>query len=211
MRLSDSRKAWLDKMTTEYQQALTPSVVSYLNERGLDSHAVDTYRLGLVDVPDPLHTPYQGRLAIPYLTPTGVVSLRFRCLVDHDHAAENCPKYIQVEGEQTRLYNVTALHSADTEVGIAEGELDAAIATQAGLPTVGISGANKWQPHWDRLFQDFDRVLLLGDGDKAGRQMVAKVMGILPNAEARTMPEGHDVNSFILAYDEYEFLAHALA
>jgi DNA primase len=207
VRLSQSRKNWLERVTAAYQQARPEWVDSYLIDRGIAKEAADTYRLGYVNEPDPQHEQFQGRLSVPFLTPTGVVALRFRCLLAHDH--DGCPKYQGPEGEETRLYNVDALHRAESYVGIAEGELDALVATESGVPTVGVPGSHAWKDHWFRLFEDFDRVLVFGDGDKAGREFGSKMLSILPNAETRTMPNGEDIGSFVIKYGWDEFINHA--
>jgi len=205
---SDSLKASLGRLADRYHEALDQETLGYLESRGLDQDAVRGNLLGLVTDPDPLHAEYEGRLAIPYITPTGVVSMRFRCLQQHDCKENGCPKYIQPKGEPTHLFNVLALHTAEGVIGVCEGEMDAIMATVAGLPSVGIPGATNWKPFWHRLFQDFERVIVLGDGDKAGREFASKLSHTLPGGEAKVMPEGMDVNSFVVergkeAFREY--------
>lgn len=205
---SDSLKASLGRLTDRYHEALDQETLGYLSARGLDQDAVRGNRLGLVTDPDPMHADYVGRLAIPYITPTGVVSMRFRCLEPHDHSDKevSCPKYIQPKGEPTHLFNVLALHTADTAIGVCEGEVDAITATLAGLPSVGIPGATNWKPFWHRLFQDFERVIVLGDGDKAGREFASKLSHILPGGEAKVMPDEMDVNEFVCDRGKEAFL-----
>lgn len=203
---SESHKTSLGRLADRYHEALDQETRTYLEGRGLDQDAVHGFRLGLVSDPDPLHEEYRGRLSIPYITPTGVVSMRFRCLEQHDCKENGCPKYIQPKGEPTHIYNVNALHIADTVVGVCEGEVDAMTATVAGLPSVGIPGASNWKPFWARLFQDFAQVIVLGDGDKAGREFASKLSHILPGGEAKVLPEGMDVNSLVVEKGAAEFL-----
>jgi DNA primase len=209
---SDARKSWLGSLTDRYHDALLESeeILSYLESRGIGLDAVAGQALGLVINPDPAHAQYSGWLAIPYLTPTGVVYINFRCLEDHDHDSHG-GKYQGPTGDTKRLYNVRSLHVANGSVGITEGELDAVVACISGFPCVGVPGATNWKKHWHRLFEDYDRVIVLGDGDKAGRQFANKVAGLLENGVARPMPEGHDVNSFVLEQGAEAFLAYALA
>lgn len=207
MRPSDSLKASLGKLARQYNAAMTPAVRTYLSERGLDQDAADGFLLGEVSDPDPLHVPYVGRLSIPYITPTGVVSMRFRCLEQHDCKELGCPKYLQAAGEPTHLYNVQALHDADTIIGVSEGEIDAETATISGLPTVGIPGIENWKPFYYRLFQDFERVIVFGDGDVAGRKFASKLSHTIPGGEARVLPEGMDVNSFVVQQGKDAFLS----
>lgn len=211
MRPSDSRKNWLGKLAQRYHEALTEEVRSYLNDRGLEDEVINGALLGLVVDPDPAHSFYEGRLAIPYLTPTGVVFMRFRCLEKHDCRAQEpqCAKYISPKGDDTRLFNVSALHNAGAVVAICEGELDALAATRAGLPSVGVPGASNWKPYYYRLFDDFDRVIILGDGDKAGREFASKLSQNIAASVPRPMPRDHDVSSFVVEKGAEEFLRFA--
>ena len=208
MRPNDSLKTWLGKTAERYHESLreNEAVLSYLEQRDLGLDVAHGYRLGVVAEPDPLHEDYRGRLSIPYLTPTGVVSMRFRCLEDHDCKEEHCAKYLQPKDEPTHVYNVAALHTADTVIGICEGELDAIASTESGLPAVGIPGVNNWKPFWDRLFDDFERVLILGDGDTAGRAFASKLAHSIPGGEAKVMPVDTDVNSFIVEHGHEAYL-----
>lgn len=187
---------------------MTPEIQGYLASRGIGAEAAGTYRLGYVADPDPMHEPFRGRLSIPFITPTGVVYIRFRCLEDHDCKEEGHGKYEGQKGTETHLYNVQALHDADTVIGITEGELDALVATSHGFPAVGVPGATNWKPFYYRLFDDFERVVILGDGDKAGREFTTKLSQNIPGGEAKLMPAGQDVNSYILENGAKSFLEY---
>ena len=74
-----------------------------------------------------------------------------------------------------------------------------ALSVKTGHPTVGIPGANSWKPHYTRILDDYDTVILLADGDKAGSDFGKQVARELPNATVIPMPEGEDVNSVIVS------------
>lgn len=205
-RPSDSYKNWLGKIADRYHNDLSSEALTYLADRGIRRKAVSGGRLGLVSNPDPMHEPFQGRLSIPFITPTGVVYMRFRCLEDHNCKEENCQKYLGPTGEPAHLYNVQALHDADITIGICEGELDALVSTNAGFPCVGVPGSHNWKPFYYRLFDDFQRVIVLGDGDKAGREFTTKLIHEIPEAEAKLIPDHQDVNEFILEHGKKTFL-----
>ena len=205
MKPSESHKSWLTKLAHQYHEALTPEVHSYLGERALAPAVVSGSLLGLVTDPDPAHEQYRGRLSIPFLTPTGVVSMRFRCLEEHDCGEFFHGKYEGVAGDPTHLYNVQALHDAHHEIGIAEGELDALVATSAGLPTVGCVGASNWKPFYYRLFDDFENVYVLGDGDAAGRKWAAGLVPNIGGAVSRVQPAGYDVTSYVVEHGAEAF------
>jgi DNA primase len=217
LKVSDSQKSWLGGLADRYHEALTPEVRSYLESRGLERTVVDGARLGVVVNPDAAHVQFEGRLSIPFITPTGVVFIRFRCLEDHDCKEEDKRrrefnknwghgKYEGPSKTDTHLYNVLALHDSETVVGVAEGELDALVATAAGLPSVGVPGANNWKPFYSRLFDDFERVIILGDGDTAGREFANNLTGTLPNAIPRPMPKDEDVSSFVVKHGAGPFM-----
>src|SRR5439155_26783636 len=131
------------------------------------------------------------------ITPTGVVYMRFRCLEDHDCKDLKHGKYEGVSGDETRLYNVSALHSAMGTVGICEGELDAIVASASGVASVGVPGASAFKRQWYRLFDDFETVYIFGDGDSAGRKFSSELSSNIRGARALPMPAGHDVSSFV--------------
>ncbi len=134
--------------------------------------------------------------------------MRFRCLEDHNCGDHSHGKYQGVSGDSTHLYNVSSLHLSGDTIAITEGELDALVSTQAGMPAVGVPGATNWKPFYYRLFDDYERVIVVGDGDTAGREFVATLARNLPNSIRRPMPEGYDVNSYVLEHGVDEYLAY---
>ena len=212
--LSSSRRSWLGRQAKRYHESLTAEAVSYLDARGIGEAERDSYQLGSAESPDPEHEPYTGRLSIPYITPAGVVSIKFRCMDSHHEEGQDpggCPKYLGEAGEDTYLYNVMALHESSDTVAICEGELDALVCTMQGIPAVGVPGATKWRPHWHRLFEDYDTIIALGDGDAAGREFARKVIDKVHGADSRVLPAGHDVNSYVLEHGTVGFLEYALS
>lgn len=159
--------------------------------------------------PDPAHEQYEGRLSIPFNTPTGVVYMRFRCLEDHNcKESKDHGKYEGAAGLSTHLYNVNALHDPTPVVAICEGELDALVATASGLPAVGVPGINNWKPFYYRLFDDYERVIVIGDGDSAGRGFATQLSSNIVGAIPRPMPRDEDVSSFVTQYGPEAFLEY---
>lgn len=202
MKLTRALKRSLGNAADRYH-AHVDRAASYLEERGLwDDGIVEKYRLGVVVDPTPEHEYATGRLSIPYITPTGVVNLKFRCIKGHDcKAIGGHAKYIGIDGLEDRVYNVQALHDATDVVYVAEGELDALSATEAGYPCVGVSGARKWQDHYTRLFEDFAEVVVFAEGDDDGRDFGRRVRDELDNARVVQLPDGEDVNSLLAGED----------
>lgn len=145
----------------------------------------------------PGHEKYHGMIAIPYLSPDGwTLQIRFRRIGDGDG-----PKYLSVPGAPPRLYNTRTLDDSYTEIFVTEGEPDTWIATQCGLPAVGIPGVSSWCPEWALPLLQYDAVYLLADNDDKGQgaKLGERMAADLPNLRIILMPEGHDVNSFVLS------------
>lgn len=208
--LSSSSRALLEKATAQYQDAMSTKELSYLTERGLTPYAIEAARLGVVTSPIPGHEFADGRLAIPYLTRTGVVAMRFRCLAHTSCASVGCPKYLGLPGIESHVYNTRALWDAGYEIGVCEGELDAlAMTYTVGMPAVGLPGVTSWKPHMARLFQGFERVWVFGDGDEPGREFAKHLVSELPNAVSVPVPSGEDVSSWVV-HDGWESVVDVL-
>lgn len=197
--LSRSRKASLARAAETYHAQLEHDVkgMEYLAGRGLSSRSIETLRLGVVRSPLAGDDRYAGRLAIPYIGPRGnVYDLRYRCIEDHDCKEADCPKYLGYPDVKTRMYNVQALKAPTDYLLLTEGELDAATLVECGWPAVGIPGANAWHPHYSRMLSGFSRIVLIADGDDAGRKLASTVSRALP-AQVRVIMcyQGQDVNS----------------
>jgi hypothetical protein len=105
------------------------------------------------------------------------------------------------KGEQTPLYPVDALESP--WVVIAEGEMDALISLQHGIPAVtGTAGAGTWQATWSKKFKGKD-VFIVYDRDEPGTrgaQVVAQSLEAVANRIwITTVPinkRGADISDF---------------
>lgn len=206
-KLGTEQRLLLAEATARYRRALTgpPSACSdraweYLAARGLDGVA-ERYRLGVVTVAMPGHERMAGRLAIPYLTPAGPVTLKFRCIEHADCKEVKCPKYLGIEDSGVRLYNARAVLAATDTVVICEGEFDAmAVSGVAGIPAVGYPGAGAWarkeSAHWPRVFAGLE-VVVVADGDPAGIEAARAVAKSIDAARLVVLPAGEDSNSLI--------------
>lgn len=170
---------------------------------------MEKFCLGYVGDPLPGHEMFKGFLAIPYLRwspdhPWAAVSIRFRCVEEHDHRGHG--KYMTVSGDRPRLYNTLALLRDSARIGVTEGEFDAITATLAGLPAVGVPGATAWQQHFREPFLGYRDVYVFADGDEAGMGFARSVAATLPNAKIIPMPPGEDVNSLVISKGKDELL-----
>lgn len=208
MRLpSPAQQRSLESEIAAAQQALAKSetAVSYLRSRNLTRETAERFRLG--------YDPRDNRLTIPYLHPGGAWHLKRRCIRDHDHKADDCPKYSYEAGVEMHLFNAQALLTADSVV-VTEGELDAIACEQAGVAAVGYPGASTWarMRHWPLCFDSAEEVVVIADGDEPGTKaagVVAKSLRQSVSADVRVvqMPPGEDASSFLQSRGDGEFLA----
>lgn len=188
----------MEEATAKYQGLVTPEVARYLMDRGIEQGVASTFRLGAVEEPIPGHDMFHGRLAIPYIVAGHPVTIRFRCLRDHDCKTSNCPKYLPIPDEPTRMYNVSAITRAAYDIDVTEGELDALVLEQLGYPAVAIPGVHNWKSHHRRMLAGFSKVRVWGDGDQAGAEFGNKITKALRQAKVVRVPKGEDVTSLLL-------------
>lgn len=196
--LSASQREALEEATTTYQQAISPAVAGYLLGRGISREAAVSFRLGVVTEPHPGHGRFRGFLSIPYLgRDQQALSLRFRCMVDHIHREYGHGKYMSMLDEPARVFNVRAIHEAGDTIHVAEGELDAVILNQLGLPAIAIPGAEAWRNHHRRMLAGFNQVWVWGDPDDAGADFTNRVCRSLRSAKGVHLKRGDVTDSFL--------------
>lgn len=178
----------------------------YLRARALArTDVVGPFRLGVVAEPLPGDEDVLGRLVIPYLTPSGVRGIKYRCLEDHDcKAVDYHAKYDQPKGQEQRLYNVAAYFSGLDYIGVCEGEIDAITATvHLGIPTMAVPGATQWAAKgrfWELTLRDFAVVYAFADGDKAGLELAKAIAAdVRGDVQIIKCPPGEDINSMVVS------------
>ena len=189
----DARRLLEQSAATYHAQIDTAK--EYLRTRGVTRRTADMYKLGVVATPMIGDEQYVGRIAIPYLTPTGVVDIRYRAMGNDDS-----PKYLSRPGAHDTMFGVNAFAVDSDVIAICEGEFDTMIVnSEVGVPAVGLSGANKWKNWYARAFQDYRKVFVLADGDQAGADMGKRIAQSIDVAVVVSMPEGMDVTDVFLA------------
>lgn len=189
----------LEEATAAYQGALTADAARYLLGRGIGRAEAATYRLGVVGShPYPGHEKYKGMLAIPYLDRKNTpLTIRFRCLQEHDHRALGHGKYATVKDDLPRMYGVGSVHKADSVIEVTEGELDRIILEKLGLHAVAIPGASIWQGRHRRMLAGFNRVRVWGDPDDAGAEFTARICRALRSAKGMRLRAGDVTETYM--------------
>ena len=190
--LSASQRKSLERATATYE-ANVDQVAGYLTARGISQETARMYRLGYVAEPVRGDDEFVGRLSIPYITTSGVVDIRYRSV-----NTDSGPKYLSRPGSQVRMFGVTALLKDSRSIVLTEGEIDCMTMNQIGIPAVGVPGANAWKDYWRLLFLDYDDVIVVCDGDQAGRDFGRKVAEKIDGAQVVHLPEGRDVNDMFV-------------
>ena len=192
MRLSSSHRQFLLQATHQYASQIHLAA-EYLATRNLSVEEAQRFHLGVVKDALPGHEQYTGRLVIPYITPSGVVDIRFRAIGNAD------PKYMGMPGAKTSMFNAQVVLTASDYICVTEGEIDCiTMSVKTNHPAIGIPGANNWKPFYSKILDDFDTVIVLADGDNAGLEFGKRLSRELHNVNLLQMPEGHDVNSIIV-------------
>jgi len=186
----------------------TKPLATFLLGRGITKQTAAANRLGAVpaSVDSQWHR-HVGMLAIPYLTPAGPVAVKFRQL-----DADAKPKYLNAPGQGTRMFGVLNLKTSGNTVAVCEGELDAVLLTQLGVPAVGVPGVTHWQKHYPRMFEGFREVLVFADNDERpdpdnegetinpGRALGDRICRDVPHARIVELPHGMDVTDTFLTH-----------
>lgn len=198
---STRQRAFFEQAASSYQQQLSADTGAqeYLTSRGISPGAASTFRLGVVRQPLVGHERFAGRLAIPYLTPAGVVDFTFRCTTMQCERCKAKPdegghaKYVNTMLDTT-LYNVLDLATPSQTIHVCEGQLDALTLSSAGFPAIGVPGVKGWKPWYSICLADFAEVFVWADADVAGRKFASFIEKEL-KARRVALPQGEDVNS----------------
>jgi DNA primase len=199
--LNEEQRRLLTESAQKYHNALTPQAASYLTARGITKQVAATFLLGSVAEPSAGHEHAVGRLSIPYITPAGVVGIKFRAIGD------GTPKYLWPTGQKIGLFNVGDLHKYSDTIAICEGEIDTIILSSfTGIPSVGVAGVSQWKPWFPKLFESYSRILIFADNDvkedgrNPGLELAGRIKEDLNTATVVQLEPNLDVNDTYLKY-----------
>ena len=201
--LSVSQRAAMEEATVNYEAALTGAAARLLSKRGLDGETVGMFRVGVVADPLPGHEKFRGWLSIPYLDRNGkALSMRFRCMAEHNHRDFGHGKYMSLFEEPSRVFNIRAIHEAGDTLHICEGEFDAMVLARVGLKAIAIPGASAWSNHHRRMVAGFSKIWVWGDPDQAGAEFVQRVSRACRAAQGVRLRDGDVTDTYIAGGSE---------
>lgn len=196
-KLSPEQKKFLLDAARTYRESLPGSPgESHLRTRGLWTKGIEKFGLGYVGEPAKGHERFGGMLCIPYVKDKDlIVHMKFRCIAPGcEHRGHS--KYDGLSGGN-HLFNTMSLQRDPELVVVTEGEMDAVAADVAGVPSVGVPGANSWRPWYSLLFRGVPEVIVAGDADEAGRSFAKVVTNSVKHARSVELPDGQDINSVV--------------
>lgn len=199
--LNAEQRNLLTETAKKYTKSRNEATDSYLLGRGISQQVADTYLLGSVVDPIAGHEQAINMLSIPYITPAGVVGIKFRRLDD------GTPRYLWPLGQKVGLFNVIDLHKNSDVIAICEGEIDTIILSGiVGIPAVGVAGVSQWKPWFPSLFAPYKRILVFADNDvkadgrNPGQELARRIKEDLDSASVVHLPDNTDVNEVLLQF-----------
>ncbi|MFW6220888.1 MAG: DNA primase [Fibrobacterota bacterium] len=161
---------------------------------------------------------FRGRIMFPIFDIAGrPIAFGGRALTDEDH-----PKYLN--SPETALYNKSrtlyGMHTARQAVKqsgtllVVEGYMDVLSLYQAGIRnSVATSGTALTEQHGQMMRRFAQRIVLVFDGDSAGRRAAIRAVHILSplNLDVRVLllPSEHDPDTYVQQKGAEEFLKQA--
>lgn len=172
--MENEQKQQLALEAKKYHEDLSKDVRVYLNSRGISNDSIEEYQIGFGDLC------CTTCITIPVRGASGEVEyIKLR------HFPENAPfehdsmpfKYLNYpRGCNTTLFNGVAAMGRD-EVLIVEGEFDAIIANQNGLPlAVGLPGATNFKEEWGKYLSSASIIYICLDNDEAGENGFSTIL-----------------------------------
>ena len=139
----------------------------------------------------------KGWIAIPYIEGEEVAYLKYRSIVEKQFCAK--------PGMKPGLFNSEAI-DAFSPVYVTEGEFDAAILVQAGFAAVSLPSARNPKgrpvllPEWKDQLMEAKQVILAGDTDSVGSEMMDKLWREIPSVKLDWPTGMKDANQTFLEY-----------
>ena len=152
--------------------------------------------------------PFKGRIIIPTLYKGKVVHIVGRAMGDKE------PKYLNIKGEKTHLYNEEAL--SNKEVFLVESVPDCISLFQYGYPAVATFGTGGFNEKYVSRFSKCDRIYLYMHDDEAGQNAAKNIVKLLIQKDIRAIKlpkeEGiKDINDYFKKHRKEDFDALVLS
>lgn len=162
-------------------QPLTDEIIAYFAQRGISQETLQAF-----GVCSDAH----GNIVFPFYRDKELVYVKYR--KPRKHRKEDGPKEWQEKNTEPILFGMDAV-SFNQPLFITEGEIDALSLYEAGVSNVvsvpgGCSNLDFVSLCWDWL-EKFQRIVLFGDNDEPGIEMVSTLMKRLGEDRCMIAPE----------------------
>jgi DNA primase len=182
----------------------------HLYGRGLKGDIIEKFQLGYNPVdrfeplekwglkpssPDEKTVFIPAGICIPWIVDGKVWKINFR-------RGQAYPKYLQIKGSQPAIFGLESLKDHSTAF-LVEGEFDAMLLGQeAGdlvrVCTLGSASSRHLSSQWQSYFLGCQRIFLVGDNDKAGRDWAETISGLSHRLKKVQLPTGKDISDYWL-------------
>jgi len=169
-------------LTMEELAAAKGLPVAFLRDLGVRDGVVGQYRDPCVDI---LFCDERGEIR--------AVHKRLRLVGE--------PRFVWRKGDHVLPYGLTRLSEARAadQVVLVEGETDCWALWLAGIPALGVPGANTWRPEWVRHLQGVSTIYVWHEPDAGGDTLAAKVIMDFPNVRViETLGKAKDASALFL-------------
>ena len=169
----------------------TPEIYEYFEKyRGISRETVDAFRIKSDD---------KGQIAFPFYYNNKLIYIKLRSpKIPGSQTKENAenkkkePKETQLENTEAILFNMDGV-SFSKPLIITEGQIDAMSLYEAGITNVvsvpcGCNNMTWIDPCWDFL-EKFQQIILFGDMDEPGLQMINTLMNRLGEDRCMVPPD----------------------
>lgn len=156
----------------------------YLSERGISQETAESFGVGFYSGKGSMN----GRVVIPIHNKQGELVAYSGRAIDGSEPRYKLPAGFHKSLELFNLHRTT-----EPEVILVEGFFDCMKVHQAGFPTVALMGSSLSEAQENLLAAKFERVVVMLDGDEAGRQATAEILARLASrmwVRAVMVPDG---------------------
>lgn len=197
-----------EKYYKKLKQKTNLKAMKYLEARGLKRAYIEEKLIGFIPETEAIYSekPYlkaaglpgilRGRILLPFWNGSRIEYFTGRAIRE-----KTDPKYKNQKGEKKLIGTIRG-----PELIITEGIFDQMLAEQAGYNCIGLAGSAR-QP---RLHKGIKKVLLIMDGDKAGREYTEKyavpIYNQGPRVDIITLPESTDLADHLIKYESIDDL-----